>query len=185
MAREESLDPLVPVGSYAGAMGIPQFMPSSFRNFAVDGDGDGHRNLWKSWPDVFASVANYLQKHGWRAGEPIMSPADVSAANLEGLEFGKLDLRETVGSLRARGVRLDTVLPDDAPAVLVRLIGVDGPEYRVGYRNFHAITRYNRSQLYASAVNDLAEAIGAEAMIAAGPPRTEPRPFESVSTPGP
>jgi membrane-bound lytic murein transglycosylase B len=185
MAREESLDPLVPVGSYAGAMGIPQFMPSSFRNFAVDGDGDGHRNLWKSWPDVFASVANYLKKHGWRAGEPIMSPADVSAANLEGLEFGKLDLRETVGSLRARGVRLDTVLPDDAPAVLVRLIGVDGPEYRVGYRNFHAITRYNRSQLYASAVNDLAEAIAAEAMIAAGPPRTEPRPFESVSTPGP
>jgi len=170
MAREESLDPLGPQGSYAGAMGIPQFMPSSFRAYAVDGDGDGRRNLWASWADVFASVANYLRTHGWRTDEPVMARADVADANLAGLEFGKLDLTETVGSLKARGVRFDTALPDDAPAVLLQLAGPDGPEHRVGFTNFHAITRYNRSQLYASAVSDLADAIAAASVAAPAAP---------------
>jgi len=170
MSREESLDPLAPLGSYAGAMGIPQFMPSSFRNYAVDGDGDGHRNLWTSWADVFASVANYLREHGWRKDEPVMARADVTEADLAGLEFGKLALSETVGSLRARGVRFDTALPAEAPAVLVELAGRDGPEHRVGFTNFYAITRYNRSQLYASAVSDLADAIAAAAPAAPPPP---------------
>jgi hypothetical protein len=116
MSREESLDPLAPTGSYAGAMGVPQFMPSTFRAYAVDGDGDGRRNLWASWGDVFASVANYLLKHGWRSGEPVMAPADASDADLAGLELGKLALSETVGSLRARGVRFETPLPADAGA---------------------------------------------------------------------
>ena len=159
MAREESLDPLAPRGSYAGAMGVPQFMPTSFRAYAVDGDGDGHRDLWNSWGDVFSSVANYLKVHGWRFGEPVMVRADVSGANLAGLEFGKLALSETVQSLQQRGIRFDTFLPPDAPAVLIELAGATGPEYRVGFANFQAITRYNRSQLYASAVNDLALAI--------------------------
>ena len=79
--REEALDPVAPVGSYAGAMGIPQFMPTSFRTWAVDGDGNGHRDLWGSWHDVFASVANYLTSHGWRAGEPVMARADVAGKN--------------------------------------------------------------------------------------------------------
>jgi len=170
MSREESLDPLAPLGSYAGAMGIPQFMPSSFRNYAVDGDGDGRRNLWTSWADVFASVANYLREHGWRKDEPVMARADVTEADLAGLEFGKLALSETVGSLRARGVRFDTALPAEAPAVLVELAGRDGPEHRVGFTNFYAITRYNRSQLYASAVSDLADAIAAAAPAAPPPP---------------
>jgi membrane-bound lytic murein transglycosylase B len=170
MSREESLDPLVPLGSYAGAMGIPQFMPSSFRNYAVDGDGDGRRNLWKSWADVFASVANYLREHGWRQDEPVMARADVTKADLAGLEFGKLALTETVGSLRARGVRFETPLPAEAPAVLIELAGRDGPEHRVGFTNFYAITRYNRSQLYASAVSDLADAIAAAAAPAPSPP---------------
>jgi membrane-bound lytic murein transglycosylase B len=170
VSREESIDPLGPAGSYAGAMGIPQFMPSSFRAYAVDGDGDGKRDLWASWSDVFASVANYLASHGWRTGEPVMAAADVAGADLAGLETGTLALTETVGSLRSRGVRFDTTLPADAPAVLVQLAGRDGPEYRVGFTNFYAITRYNRSQLYASAVSDLADAIAA----ASGP-----RPFES------
>jgi len=173
MSREESLDPLAPLGSYAGAMGIPQFMPSSFRAYAVDGDGDGHRNLWESWSDVFASVANYLVVHGWRAGEPVMAPADTTDADLAGLEFGRLSLTESVRSLRERGVRFETVLPDDAPAVLVELAGRNGPEYRVGFANFHAITRYNRSELYASAASDLADAIAA-ASGAASPPPTAP-----------
>jgi len=161
MAREESLDPLAPLGSYAGAMGIPQFMPTSFRTYAVDGGGDGHRDLWRNWQDVFASVGNYLKLHGWQTGEPVMVSADVSDARLEGLDLGQLELGETVGSLRERGVRFDTGLPADARAVLIELAGSAGPEYRVGFANFHAITRYNRSALYASAVNDLAEALAA------------------------
>ncbi len=140
MSREESLDALEPTGSYAGAMGIPQFMPSSFRAYAVDGDGDGRRNLWASWDDVFASVANYLLAHGWRSGEPVMAPADAADADLA--------------------------------AVLLRLAGRDGPEYRVGFTNFYAITRYNRSQMYASAVADLAGALaGATSTAPAAPAR--------------
>lgn len=159
MAREEKLDPLAPLGSYAGAMGIPQFMPTSFRKWAVDGDGDGQRNLWNDWPDVFLSVGNYLKLHGWRTGEPIMVPASVDGANLEGLQFGKLVLDDTIASLRARGIKFETSLPADAPATLVGLSVPFGIEYRVGFTNFNALTSYNRSHMYASAVNDLAEAL--------------------------
>jgi len=161
MTREESLDPLAPLGSYAGAMGIPQFMPSSIRSFAVDGDGDGHRNLWTDWPDVLSSVGNYLKEHGWKAGEPVMTAADVAEADLNGLDVSKPTLTETVGSLHRRGIRFETNLPDDAPAMLIALSRAFGSEYRVGFNNFYAITRYNRSLLYASAVNDLAESIQA------------------------
>ena len=186
MSREEALDPLAPVGSYAGAMGVPQFMPTSFRTWAVDGDGNGHRDLWGSWHDVLASVANYLMSNGWQAGEPVMTRADVTGADLDGLEFGKLALSDTVGSLRKRGIRFDTTLPESAPAVLIRLAGADGPEFRVGFTNFYAITRYNRSQLYASAVNDLAEALAAtwqprsEPSPAGQPPQAKP--FTSISS---
>ena len=121
MTREEKLDPLAPLGSYAGAMGIPQFMPTSFRQWAVDGDGDGHRDLWTDWPDVFASVANYLKVHGWRAGEPVMVPASVDGADLTGLKFGKLELDDTIATLRARGIRFETNLPPESPATLVAL----------------------------------------------------------------
>jgi membrane-bound lytic murein transglycosylase B len=175
MTREESIDSLAPLGSYAGAMGVPQFMPGSFRSFAVDGDGDGHRDLWSNWSDVFASVSNYLLKNGWHPGEPVMARADVTGATLEGLDFDTLALSETVRSLRERGVQFETTLPPQAPAALIRLTLADGVEYRVGFSNYYAITRYNRSALYASAVNDLAEAIAAGAAA---------RPIESDSPAG-
>ena len=178
MSREEALDPLGPNGSYAGAMGVPQFMPSSFREYAVDGDGDGRRDLWNSWSDVFASVANYLGRHGWRAGEPVMVPADASGADLAGLQLTTIELTETVGSLRRRGVRFEVALPDTAPAALIELTGAAGPEYRVGFANFYAITRYNRSRMYASAVNDLAQAIAGSVPPAA---QAAPPAFSSVS----
>jgi membrane-bound lytic murein transglycosylase B len=165
MTREEELDPLDPLGSYAGAMGIPQFMPTSFRAYAVDGGGDGHRDLWGDWSDVFASVGNYLKVHGWRSGESVMVTVDVTGADLNGLETHKLDLSTTVGALRARGLKLDCGLPDDTAAVLIELEGAQGREYRVGFANFYAITRYNRSALYASAVNDLAEAVQAPVVV--------------------
>ena len=128
---------------------------------------------------MFASVANYLGRHGWRAGEPVMVPADASGADLAGLRLDTIELTETVGSLRRRGVRFEVALPDNSPAALIELTGAAGPEYRVGFANFYAITRYNRSRMYASAVNDLAQAI-AGAVPPAAP--AAPAAFSSVST---
>jgi membrane-bound lytic murein transglycosylase B len=159
-------------------------MPSSFRRWAVDGDGDGVRDLWNDWADVFASVGNYLKVHGWETGQPVMLPADAANADLHGIEFGKVGLPETVDSLRKRGVRFETSLPGSTPAVLVALSAGFGNEYRVGFANFHAITRYNRSHMYASAVNDLADAIGAaRAAAVAAPP--VPLPANATSDPAP
>lgn len=159
LAREEGLDVRTVQGSYAGAMGRGQFMPSSYRAYAVDGDGDGKRDLWGSWPDAIASVANYLADHGWRAGEPVVVPARLWFPKPEGLVAGKLAPDTTVKALRDRGLSFDTVQDDKAPALFVRVDGDTGPEYRAGFRNFGVITRYNRSILYALAVNDLGRRI--------------------------
>jgi membrane-bound lytic murein transglycosylase B len=159
LTREEKVDPLVVTGSYAGAMGFPQFMPRSYRAYALDGDGDGRRDLWSSTDDVIASVANYLAEHEWRAGEPIVAPAGLDFPDAEGLVAGGIVTDETVASLRAKGLEFDTVLADDAPALFIDVAGSDGPELRVGFHNFAVITTYNRSVLYALAVNDLGEAI--------------------------
>lgn len=161
MVREHDVDPLTATGSYAGAMGAPQFMPRSYRNWAVDGDGDGKVDLWNDWPDVFQSVANYLVKHGWRGGEPVYTVAELWYPGVADLAAGRLDLRETVESLEAKGVQFETTLPPDAKTVFVALRGRDGPTYRVGFNNFWVITRYNRSHMYALAVAELAEAIAA------------------------
>ena len=159
LTREEAVDPTVATGSYAGAMGYPQFMPRSYRAYAVDGDADGRRDLWSSTDDVIASVANYLAEHGWRAGEPVVVPATLDFPDAEGLVAGGIVTDETVGSLRAKGLEFDTTLADDAPALFIDVAGDDGPELRAGFHNFAVITRYNRSVLYALAVNDLGEAI--------------------------
>lgn len=158
MAREEMLDPAQPLGSYAGAMGIPQFMPSSFRRFAVDGTGDGYRNLWQGGADVFASVGNYLREHGWRAGQPVLADATIDMS-VDDPASARLILNESVASLRARGYRFEAPLPDRAKAMLVPAQQQDAVQWRIGFQNFHAITRYNRSALYAMAVHELAQAI--------------------------
>jgi len=160
MTREEGLDPRLPLGSYAGAMGIPQFMPSSFRNFAIDGDGDKHRDLWQAWPDVFASVGNYFKEHGWRSGQPVLVDATTNVAPDDPAAV-KMALNETVARLRKRGYYFDSTLPDAMPAMLVPAALEQGMSWRVGFQNFYVITRYNRSPLYAMAVHDLAEAIAA------------------------
>lgn len=158
LAREEQVDPRSALGSYAGAMGIPQFIPTSYRKFAIDGDGDGKRDLWSSWEDVISSVANYLRVHGWREGEPIVTHATIENTDLSRFDLA-LALNETVGSLRDKGVEFVTDQPDDAPAMFVVLQGKDGPEYRVGFNNFYVITRYNRSTMYSLAVHELGNAI--------------------------
>jgi len=170
LAREEAVAPLSVRGSYAGAMGYPQFMPSSYRAYAVDGDGDGRRDLWTSWDDVIASVANYLARHGWRAGEPIVTPAELWYPDADGLVAGSIVTDETVQSLRGKALLFETTLDEDAPAAFIAVAGEEGPELRVGFRNFAVITRYNRSVMYALAVNDLGRAIEARLPLPAGEP---------------
>jgi membrane-bound lytic murein transglycosylase B len=155
LAREESVNVNAALGSYAGAMGAPQFMPKSYRAFAVDGNGDGKRDLWNCWEDVVASVANYLDQHGWRRGEPVVTRAELADGDISKFDTSTIALNETVGSLKAKGVKFETSLAPEAPAMLVVAQGKDGPEYRVGFNNFYVITRYNRSNMYAMAVYDL------------------------------
>jgi membrane-bound lytic murein transglycosylase B len=159
LSREESVDPRTALGSYAGAMGAPQFISSSYRSFAIDGDGNGKRDLWNSWDDVIGSVANYLLVYGWREGEPVVVAAAFDGDDLSRFNTTKLELNETVQSLRDKGVRFETTLPADAPALLIVAQGKDGPVYRVGFNNFYALTRYNRSPMYAMAVHDLGQAV--------------------------
>jgi membrane-bound lytic murein transglycosylase B len=159
LTREEKLNAQKALGSYAGAIGAPQFMPSNYRKLAVDGDGNGRRDLWSSWPDIVMSVANYLQSHGWRAGEPVVVSATVDLADLAKFDVGKIRLNETVASLRQKGAHFETNQPDDAPAMLLVLEGRDGNEYRVAFHNFVMISRYNPRIKYSLAVNDLGDAI--------------------------
>ncbi|MDR2214844.1 MAG: lytic murein transglycosylase B [Nevskiaceae bacterium] len=179
LARDENLSPDTPLGSYAGAMGAPQFMPSSVRRYAVDGDGDGRRDLWGNWADVFASIANYLKAYGWRRDEPVLVDAQISGPADDPANT-RLELNETVSGLRARGYRFDTALADSTQAMLVPAQQRDALQWRVGFANFYAITRYNRSALYAMAVNDLAQALAqrrrAQSVGAASAPATAPAP---------
>jgi membrane-bound lytic murein transglycosylase B len=159
LAREEQLNLLDLKGSYAGAMGPPQFIASSYRNFAVDGDGDGRRDLLNNWADIMASVANYFVVHKWQTGQPVAARATISkdagtlALNVELLP------ESTVGALSAAGVVFPTELPATAPAGLWQLQGKDEDEYWVGFQNLYVITRYNRSIMYALAAWQLGEAI--------------------------
>jgi membrane-bound lytic murein transglycosylase B len=159
LTRDAHLDPKTLKGSYAGAMGAPQFMPSNYRRYAVDADANGRIDLWNDWPDVCASVGNYLKEHGWNAGEPVLEEATVLPEKPDDLDGRKLALSETVGSLAAKGVSFDAELPADAPAILIAADEPDGVHWRVGYNNFFVITRYNHSALYAMAVFELAAAV--------------------------
>ena len=160
LSREEGADVLEASGSYAGALGAGQFIPSSYRAYAVDGNGDGRRDLWNDWDDVLASVANYYAVHDWQPGGPVAVEA-TRPSDWSGPEpGGGLDLDATVGSLRALGYRFETDLPDDAPArVFAMERDEDSTEYWVGFNNFYVITRYNRSSKYALAAHQLSLAI--------------------------
>src|SRR6202163_3925502 len=141
LTRDASLDPLPVKGSYAGAMGAPQFMPSNYRRYAVDANADGHIDLWNNWADVCASVGNYLKEHGWNAGEPVLSDAAVEEDKTAELDGRKLALSDTVESLKAKGVNFDSSLPPEAPALLIAADESDGGHWRVRYNNFCVVTR--------------------------------------------
>jgi membrane-bound lytic murein transglycosylase B len=159
LTRAEGIDPLAPRGSYAGAMGYGQFMPGSFRSYAVDFDGDGYRDLWHP-RDAIGSVANYFKKHGWRTGEPVATPAEVSGAAYPALVSRRLGQPQySVASLQARGVMPQAPVGGAQDAMLLEFQGREGPEYWLGFANFYAITRYNHSQLYAMAAYQLGQEI--------------------------
>lgn len=145
-------------GSYAGAMGLPQFMPTSYATWAVDRDGDGRIDLWNSHADIFASVAKYFVDHGWERGGPVADRAKVAVGAIEPERDGFRPIH-SVGALAEAGFTIDVARDPATPATLVRLEGEAGDESWVTYQNFFVITRYNRSPLYAMAVHQLSMAI--------------------------
>jgi membrane-bound lytic murein transglycosylase B len=164
LVREEGLDAADATGSYAGAMGRPQFMPSSFRAYAVDATGDGKRDIWNNWADVAGSIANYFLRHGWKPGEEIVAQATLSSQWQGAIPepANNLTVTDTIGSLSDKGVVFATELPSERKAQLLTYAGADGTEHWVGFDNFFVITRYNRSVMYALAVHQLGLEIAAE-----------------------
>jgi membrane-bound lytic murein transglycosylase B len=163
MGKEAALDLGRLRGSYAGAMGIPQFMPSSYRKYAVDFDGDGKRNLWSSVPDVIGSVANYYKLHEWQPGEPVTMAARVSATPDASLT-DDITPKTPIGEFRKLGIHPagdPSTIGDDALAALLPLVTESGTQYWFGFKNFYVITRYNRSTNYAMAVYEIAQGIKA------------------------
>ena len=162
IAKEEKMDPFNATGSYAGAMGSPQFMPSSYRAYAVDSDNDGKRDIWNNWSDVIGSVANYFIEHGWQRGNEVIVPAnyDESSSKIE-IKNG-LKATETVASLRYQGVSFTTNMDGNHPAELLKLEQENASNYWVGMHNFFVITKYNHSIMYGLAVHQLGQEIASE-----------------------
>jgi len=159
LARVEHIDLLNTKGSYAGAMGYGQFIPSSYQRFAVDFDHDGKRDLWDSPMDIVGSVANYLHIHGWDPGATVTIRANVTGDRYESVIEKGLKPDTAVKELRTEGITPSIPLPDGTLAALLSLEQEDGPEYWLGFNNFYVITRYNHSPLYAMAVYQLSEEI--------------------------
>ncbi|MGR6870874.1 lytic murein transglycosylase B [Pseudomonas sp. HK3] len=156
MVRDNDLDPLTIKGSYAGAMGLGQFIPSSYISYAVDFDGDGKKDLWTNVDDAIASVAYYFKRHGWQAGEPVASSVTLYNAEADKFANTGLSLNATVSEWKTRGVNTPKNMKD-RDAALFRYDLEEGQDYWLVYKNFYVITRYNRSSMYARAVSDFSE----------------------------
>lgn len=165
LCREQHLSALEPRGSFAGAMGLPQFMPGTFRDYAIDFDQDGRIDIWHDASDSVGSVANFLLWHGWQRHEPVLLPAQVDNAEVLRLLNGGISDRRALHEWEQDGVRVGEGLPEsgaaDSPAALVMLEQPAVSSYWLGFNNFYVLTRYNRSRLYAAAVWQLAEKIRA------------------------
>lgn len=162
-AREMELDVFAVKGSYAGAIGIPQFMPTSYLRYAVDFDGDGVSDLSGNAADAIGSVGNFLKRHGWRRGEPVQLGVRVNGDGHGAYADGDPLPRHTLEELMQAGIEpRGAPLPAGTRAVLLELRSPERPaEYRLGLQNFYVLTRYNRSVFYAMAVSDLAETLRA------------------------
>lgn len=159
LAREENMDPYELTGSYAGAMGQPQFMPSSFRQYAIDFDNDGKRDIWTNNADTIGSVANYLKVHGWKRGQDIAFPAKVHGKAYKKVLKEGLKPKLTTANLKNKGIKVDNHIDQDTPAALIELENRFSNEYWLGLDNFYVITRYNHSALYGMAVFQLGQEI--------------------------
>ncbi|HKJ18351.1 MAG TPA: lytic murein transglycosylase B [Xanthomonadales bacterium] len=160
LSQEEGVPLTEAEGSYAGAMGLGQFIPSSYRAYSVDMDGDGRRDLWSSLPDILGSVANYLHSHGWEYGQPVA----VDAMAIDGADPAIAEKRNykpevTVAQLAESGYVTEADIDMDTLASVINLEEEDGDRLWLGFKNFYVITRYNRSPLYAMAVYELSQAI--------------------------
>lgn len=159
LAREQKQDPLVLTGSYAGAMGYGQFIPSSYRAYAVDYDKDEFADIWDNTTDAIGSVANYFKRHGWKPGEPVVVRSRVEKTYDESVLNKSLKPSASLNELIAKGYKPSVKLNAEQPASAIRLEGEWGTEYWLGLHNFYVITRYNHSRLYAMAVWQLSQEI--------------------------
>jgi membrane-bound lytic murein transglycosylase B len=159
LAREEKFNPLALTGSYAGAMGMPQFIASSYRHYAVDFDGDGTRDLLNDKADVIGSVANYFKLHFWHWGEPVVSRVQVKGDKFKKIAATGIKPTISMRRLAQYGIKWSDKIPESQLGALIELQAENGPEYWVGLHNFYVITRYNHSPLYAMAVYQLSEEI--------------------------
>tara|TARA_R110002110_G_C13470513_1_gene720778 strand:- start:11618 stop:12619 length:1002 start_codon:yes stop_codon:yes gene_type:complete len=162
LTRQQGFDPLVLKGSYAGAMGYGQFMPSSYLSYAIDFDGDAVIDIWNNPVDAIGSVANYFKAHGWQSGGPVVFAADAPADLADDWFVQKRsDLKpvRTVADFAEAGIVARETLPPEAMATAMKFELEEGYEYWVGLHNFYVITRYNHSAMYAMSVYQLSQAI--------------------------
>ena len=159
LTREQGFDPLSLTGSYAGAMGMPQFISSSYRNFAIDFDGDKVINIWDNPVDAIGSVANYFVAHKWKAGEPVIDKAIVEGKVFKTALTPGLEPDIDAATLPVLGIQSTASYGKQEKLKLLNFEQESGPEYWLARHNFYVITRYNHSELYAMAVYQLARAI--------------------------
>lgn len=159
LTREEDMSQLDPIGSYAGAMGLGQFMPSSYLAYAVDFDHDDHRDIWNNPTDAIGSIANYLKLHGWVPDQSIVHKTTASQPLSSAMTANELKPAFSREQLSAAGFSLDELPKGNDVLSVIGLTQQDGEEYWLGRQNFYAITRYNHSRMYAMAVTQLAWAI--------------------------
>ncbi len=158
LCRQGHIDPLLPTGSYAGAMGIPQFMPSSYRNYAVDFNSDNKKDIWQNPGDTIASIAHYFAKHGWQTGKEVIVPfSELDHKSTENQSFLKEDLRNYQVQSKSLKPRTPVLLTPKAKNIAFEL--EKGEEIWLPLDNFYVITRYNKSPLYAMAVFQLSLAL--------------------------
>ncbi|MGR8999065.1 MAG: lytic murein transglycosylase B [Gammaproteobacteria bacterium] len=159
LCRDEHMNPLEPTGSYAGAMGMPQFMPSSFRTYAADFDNDSRRDIWHNKGDVIASVANYFVKHHWQTGQAIAIPLSATGENYKTALTSDLKPNLRLAELKSLNLKISRPLPSSTKVKLLAFEQQHGDELWAGLNNFYVITRYNHSPLYAMAVYQLSQSI--------------------------
>ena len=159
LTREQRIDPLSLKGSYAGAMGMPQFIPSSYRHYAVDFDHDGMIDIWNNPVDAIGSVANYFKEHGWQPGHKVVIPGKVTSDKYRDLLTSDLKPAVLVDNLKEYGIQYDEDISPETFVNVMSLENLNDNEIWLGLDNFYVITRYNHSALYAMAVYLLAEAI--------------------------